>query len=277
MTKGPILAIATSIILTLLIFLFLDIRPPLVDTEETVPILSLAAPNDAFDKIFIDEYNQTLSPADQSVLQSYTDQLTDQNSLAAIDSIIAFYEEREQYNFSAWYHSPKAELMDTKDAWLVAGDRQYSVSQNDAYDAEFNHFLHNQAVISYANAVEKDSTDIDAKVKLATIYLEDETQTMQGITMLLDVVAQDSLHIDANLLLGKFGIVSAQFEKAVQRLENVVSLQPDNAEALFLLAEAYNGLGETNKAIDALKKCQSLVENEELKQEIQAYIEQLSL
>ncbi|MEZ4915663.1 MAG: hypothetical protein R2836_01615 [Chitinophagales bacterium] len=32
-------------------------------------------------------------------------------------------------------------------------------------------------------------------------------QPMQGITMLLDVVKQDSMNINANLALGKFGIV----------------------------------------------------------------------
>ena len=40
-------------------------------------------------------------------------------------------------------------------------------------------------------------------------------------------------------MLAKFGLVSGQLEKVNQRLENVLSLQPQNTEALLMRAEVH--------------------------------------
>jgi tetratricopeptide (TPR) repeat protein len=83
------------------------------------------------------------------------------------------------------------------------------------------------------------------------------------------------MHFNGNLALGKFGIISGQYDKAVNRLEKVLSLQPENAEALFLSGEAYSNLGLNEKAISCFSKCKEIVENEDLKKEIDAYLQQL--
>jgi cytochrome c-type biogenesis protein CcmH/NrfG len=193
-----------------------------------------------------------------------------------IDSIIAFYENNEQYNFSAWFHTKKAEILQTPESWRVAGKRQYSVSQNEAYEADFNMVLRQQGIQSYQKAVALDSTNLDTRVDLATCYLDDGATTMDGITLLLGVIEEDSLHINANILLGRFGIVSSQYNKAIKRLENVLSLQPENTEALFLMGEAYVGLDEIDKAIETFEKVKEIVENEEIKKEIDVYINEIS-
>ncbi|HQV01759.1 MAG TPA: tetratricopeptide repeat protein, partial [Bacteroidia bacterium] len=82
----------------------------------------------------------------------------------------------------------------------------------------------------------------------------------------------DSNNISANIILGKLAIQSGQFDKAIKRLELVLSLKPDNTEALYFLAEAYKGSGNKQKAISLFEQCKALVNNPEFTKEIDNYI-----
>lgn len=277
MSKGPIIAIALSFVLLISMYLFLDIRP---SNLEPAPA-SAEASLDLDPLGYILEFNAQLPELKNKKINSLLDELDANNidetlKVNLIDSIIEFYEKNEQYNFSAWFHSKKAEVLQTSESWKIAGKRQYSVSQNEAYEADFNKILRKEGIKSYRNAIELDSSDLDARVNLATCYLDDGKTTMDGITLLLGVIEEDSLHINANILLGRFGIVSSQYDKAIKRLENVLSLQPENTEALFLIGEAYVGLDEIEKAIEAFKKVREIVDNEDIKKEIDLYIKEIS-
>lgn len=269
--KKPLIAIVVTLLLAVGIYLFFDTRPPKKEIDELV----LVTPEYDGDSL-ISAFNETLDLEKQFYINDLLSKLNEENpSVEIVDSIIAFYEKNEQYNFSAWFHSAKAKILNTHEAWALAGTRQYSVGKNDAYETEFNEVLRFEAIKSYKTAIELDSTVLETRVQLASCYLDDAQQTMQGVTMLLDVVKEDSMQINANLLLGRFGIVSSQFDKAIRRLENVLSLQPENTEALFLLAESYIGLGEVDKAIKTLEKCLDLIENEQVKKDLNDYILEL--
>lgn len=276
MSKGPILAVAISILLLLLIYLFVDIRPstlkspPLVEdaTLDLDPVGYILAFNEQLSDSKANQINNWLSDLDSDIDPT--------SKIEIVDSIIKFYETNEQYNFSAWFHSEKAKLIQTPESWATAGKRQYSVSQNEAYEEDFNRILRKEGIKSYQKAIELDSSNLDTKVALATCFLYDGKTTMDGITLLLGVIEADSLHVNANILLGRFGIVSTQYDKAIKRLENVLSLQPENTEALFLIGEAYVGLGQVDKAVEAFKKVRQLIENEEIKREIDVYIEEIT-
>jgi tetratricopeptide (TPR) repeat protein len=136
-------------------------------------------------------------------------------------------------------------------------------------------FLIEKAVFAFEKAFNMDTTDIKVKMKLATSFIEQGTAPMQGISMLLDIVKRDPANADAHLLLGKFAMMSNQFEKAVQRLEKVLSLRPQSNDARFLLAVAHQNLGNKDKAIEFLEQCKTNETNPELKQEIEGYIKQL--
>jgi cytochrome c-type biogenesis protein CcmH/NrfG len=138
-------------------------------------------------------------------------------------------------------------------------------------DNTLHQYLADQAVLSYKELMALDSTT-DNRLKLATAYMDQGTAPMQGVGILLDVVSRDSNNADAQFLLGKFGMVSRQYDKAIGRLEKVVYLRPQNYDALFLLAEAYREKGDKEKAIQLLEKCSKMVDKPELKKEIEQYI-----
>ena len=121
-----------------------------------------------------------------------------------------------------------------------------------------------------------DSTKTENRIRLAGAYMEDGGQPMTGVLMLLDIVKKDSSNVDAQLMLGRFGLISGQIDKAIARFEKVLYLQPQNSEALFLLAEAYNDQGNKQKAIDLLERCKKTVKDPATKKDIEKAIETIN-
>lgn len=268
MHKGPIWAIIISIIAIVSIYFFTDIK-------ENRDIQATNKVTGSSNNETISQFLDSIDEDERNIALSLLQDASEQHDSVAVDALIVFFEEKQQYNFAAFYHSLKAEITPTASNWEVAGDRQISVSSNTAYDASFNASLYEEGLKSYQKAIDLDSSNLELQVKLGSAIVDRSPQPMQGITLLLGVIEQDSMHFNGNLALGKFGIISGQYDKAVNRLEKVLSLQPENAEALFLSGEAYSNLGLNKKAISCFSKCKEIVENEDLKKEIDAYLQQL--
>lgn len=158
--------------------------------------------------------------------------------------------------------------------YLQAGDYSATLLQT-APDELSANYLKNNILEAYKKASEVEPNNKEVKMRLAAAYIETSPKPMEGVAILLDIVREDSTNIDAQLLLGRFGIVSGQYDKAIVRLEKVLYLQPQNSEALLLLAEAYNNQGESKKALELLERCKKTVKSPELRKEIEGYIEQI--
>lgn len=133
----------------------------------------------------------------------------------------------------------------------------------------------NQTRIACLEKAEKLNPTDENKMQLASAYIEGSNNPMQGVTMLREMVAKDSTNIDAQLMLAKFGMVSGQFDKAIVRLEKILSLAPRNQDALLLLAQAYENSGETAKAIETLKTFRNTVTDAATQKQVDEYIEGL--
>jgi tetratricopeptide (TPR) repeat protein len=192
---------------------------------------------------------------------------------ANLQSLIDFYHKRGESVSEAYYTLQLGLLKKDAKTDLRAGEL-FSATAGISNDETLHQFLVDKAVESYKTALPLDSTTPN-RLKLATAYMDQGTAPMQGVGILLDVVSKDSNNADAQLLLGKFGIVSRQYDKAIVRLEKVVSLRPQNYDALFLLAEAYREKGDKDKAIQALERCARMVDKPELKKEIEQYIKNI--
>ena len=99
---------------------------------------------------------------------------------------------------------------------------------------------------------------------------------MEGIQKVLQVVEKDSTNLFAQMTLGHGSVISGQYDKAIDRFEKVVRLQPDNLEALIMLAEVYERKADKAAAINWYNKAVPLVKNPELRTELQNRMEELS-
>ncbi|MFN5620886.1 MAG: tetratricopeptide repeat protein [Flavobacteriales bacterium] len=77
---------------------------------------------------------------------------------------------------------------------------------------------------------QKESAIMDAdSLKLQqAIELVNGENPMAGITILRELVAEDSTNVDAHYYLGLFSVKSGQLDKAIARFERVLALRPDD-------------------------------------------------
>jgi tetratricopeptide (TPR) repeat protein len=98
---------------------------------------------------------------------------------------------------------------------------------------------------------------------------------MEGIQMLRNIAEKDPKNTQAQFYLGIFSLQTGQFEKAKERFETVLNIEPNSLEAHLYYSDALAQLGETESAIKELETASGLTDNEELKNQINKRIEQL--
>lgn len=201
--------------------------------------------------------------------------LTETEKSDLYSKLAAAYSDGEAPEVAAWYVSKKAAIANTSIAWERAGDN-FAALQQDPQTADIiKPTINTQIIDCYKKALELAPNNADLKVKLGEGYMEGSDDVMQGVKLMLDVVRADSNHYMANLMLGKYGIKSGQYEKAIARLEKVISLHSKKLDGYFLLVDAYAASGKNNEAAETLIKAKKLVTDKNLLKEIDVAINEL--
>lgn len=116
-----------------------------------------------------------------------------------------------------------------------------------------------------------------AKVGLGACYLFGEISStpMEGILKIREVVEKDSTNVYAQMMLARGSLLSGQYDKAITRLEAVNSMKPGELDALLLLAEVNERMGNKSKAISWYKESLRYAKQSELREAIEKRIETL--
>ncbi|MFK8101541.1 MAG: tetratricopeptide repeat protein [Saprospiraceae bacterium] len=157
------------------------------------------------------------------------------------------------------YAEEIATIENTEQAWSIAGTT-YSIAVQRTKVEKIREFCANRAIRAFENAISINPTNTTHQVNLALCYTEYplKENPMKGIQMLLELNKKDPKNISVLNTLARLGLQTGQYEKAAKRLEVVLSLDANNQKATCLLAQAYQGLGNTDKAAAFNNKCQLL-------------------
>lgn len=175
---------------------------------------------------------------------------------------------------AARYYAEAAAINNDIKLWEEAANR-FFMGFPTAADSLVKMYAVQEAIRCYEQLRKLDSSNMEYPVREAICYVDGQGQIMQGVTLLKAVEKKDPDNKDMNLILGRLSVVSGQYDKAVARLEHLVKIDPNNAEAYFHLAEAYRALGRKDDAIKALETCKSLVKDEDFRAQIDSYINQI--
>ena len=99
---------------------------------------------------------------------------------------------------------------------------------------------------------------------------------MEGIQKIRKVADEHPGNIYAQMTLGHASVTSGQFDKAIERFETVLQLQPDNLEAILSFADTYERKGDKLKAAEWYKKSLPLIQIPDLKVEVEKRIAELT-
>ena len=98
---------------------------------------------------------------------------------------------------------------------------------------------------------------------------------MEGILKVRQVIDRDSTNVFAQMVLGYGSLISEQYDKAIDRFDKVVRLQPGNMEAILMLAEVYERKADKANAIKWYSYALPFVKNVEIKNALETRIEEL--
>jgi len=272
MRRNQIIVISACLAVLIAIYFFGNTKKP-IDQSAAPMGQGHAQPQQAAaaETLDIEAYIAEIkSKAEPSVQQT----INGEEKSADYSALIESYKKMDKPLAVAYYVVKEAEKENTVKKYVGAGDFNATLIQT-APDDKAKRFLSGNILNCYKKAVDLDTTNTANRIRLAGAYLQDGTQPMSGVLMLLDVVKRDSNNIDAQLMLGRFGLISGQIDKAIARFEKVLYLQPQNSEALFSLAEAYNDKGNKQKAIELLERCKKTVKDPATKKDIEKAIESI--
>jgi len=230
--------------------------------EFTIKSLLQNVPNENLKSQIQSEYNEYLENGKTNILDtlyyiSYTNNFPE---LAAF-----FYEE-------------KALKLKSEDSWLLSGDAFFNAFRYTQHQ-EFKTILINKAIESYSQVLKRNDKNLNAKTGLGVCYVDGSSYLgeppMRGITLLLEVVKEDSTNLSALTNLGYFSIQSGQYEKAKQRFEQILKIEPKFAEAHLYLTDISLAMGDTINAVEHIEKYKSMIENPATKQQLDEYIKKL--
>lgn len=203
------------------------------------------------------------------------------NKIEANQALAAFWKDSaKSFEPYAFYISEGSKL-DNSEKTLTFAARIFLNNLRAEKDEVKLNWETTSAINLFERALKLNPDNDDLKIGLGSCYIYGKgrngnpQETMQGIQQLLSVVRKDSNNMQAQMMLGVGGLVSGQFDKSIERLNKVVTLQPQNAEAVAYLADAYAGKGDKANAVKWYNVSKRLLNNPHYTEEVDARIKTL--
>ena len=274
MKKQFILA-GTGILLVIAIFILGRTTTPKKNTPKkamaTMPVASFNIDE------FINTERKKLTPSQASYLKSLENKLAANNSadlLTIYNNLANFWKDSAHvFEPYAFWISKAAKLDNSEKNLTFAAQLFLNRLRGEHDDIKLN-WETKEAISLYEQALVINPENDDLRIGLGSCYVfgsgrnGNPTETMKGIQQLLSVVRKDSTNMKAQLVLGVGGYVSGQYDKAIDRLQKVVSAQPENIEAIAFLADAYAAKGDKESAIKWYNVSKRMINNPRYSQEV---------
>lgn len=281
MTKRIILAVAGIILLfSLLIF---------GKTESKKPDLPPAATNAAPEfnvQAAITAQKQKLSPSQLLYVTNIENNISrgdlKKQSENQFTNLANFWKDSVSSFVPYAYYLSEAAKLDNSEKNLTFAARLILENMRRETKTDVKVWEAQTAASLFEKALKLDPDNDDLKVGLGSCYvfgegmIGDAQQTMKGIQQLLQVVHKDSNNMQAQMVLGIGAVISNQNDKAIERLNKVVSFDPHNLEAISWLADAYAAKGDKQNAIKWYEQSKHLVNNPAYSKEVDERIKALN-
>ena len=175
------------------------------------------------------------------------------------------------------YYTAEAAKLENSQKNLTFAARFFLDGFQRQENAAMKRWMATQAKELFEKALQLDPANDSLKVGLGSTYLFGGIgdNPMQGISLIREVADRDPGNTYAQITLGIGAIMSNQFDKAIERLSKLVEREPDNLEAIILLAESYERKGDKANAIKWYEAGKSKLNHPEFLKNIDQKINQL--
>ena len=251
--------------------------------NELKPASSNSAENQTVtNKSIIDDAKTSLSAEFKISLLSIENQLSRSkntaDSLMYTRKLARFWADSANRLTPYLYYTYSAALLENSEKSLTFAAQQLidNLITPDAPPALLPWMAGNAKVL-LEKALEINPNNDSAIINLGACYLfgNISDNPMQGILKVKQVVDKNPQNVYGQFILALGGKKSGQYDKAIERLLIVVSLQPYNLEAMVHLAECYELANQKEDAIQWYTKVKDLVNVPDAKAAITKRIKEL--
>ena len=174
------------------------------------------------------------------------------------------------------YYTAEAARLENSEKSLTFAAHLLLDSLPDENDPRIKQWEAFQAKDLFERSLKLNPENDSSKVGLGEVYLYGGiAMPMQGITLIREVATREPNNIYAQMSLGRASLMSNQVDKAIEHFKKVVSLQPNNIEAIFRVAEIEEQLGNKKEAVEWYTKLLPLIERAEIRKDIETRIAEL--
>lgn len=203
------------------------------------------------------------------------EKLTKENSESSLNQLAQQWDGQQQPLLAAHYYEASANKSNVEKSWLNAAYRYFDAFRVSA-DSNMQHYSIDHAIACYEKVLKLNPGNLNAKTDLGICYAEGTNNPMQGISLLREVIAVDSLHENAQFNLGILSVKSGQYEKAIDRFNKVLQINPDRKEMYYMIGRAYMMSGDKEKALINFEKVKNESKDEALVTETKKIIDQIN-
>ena len=191
--------------------------------------------------------------------------------------LAAFWKDSVHLLLPYAYYSGEAAKLENSQKSLTFAAQFFLDGVRRQENADLQRWMAIQAKELFEKALQHDPGNDSLKIGLGSCYLLGNISEtpMQGILMIKEVADRNPNNVYAQFMLGMGGMISGQFDKVIDRMLKVVQQQPDNVEAMLILAEAYERTNDKANAAKWYKAGKKYIQNAEVVKEIEDRIKLL--
>ena len=159
-------------------------------------------------------------------------------------------------SISGVYAEEVAILTKDEASWSLAGTT-FSLCVQNSENQKVKDFCSRRAVQAFENAISIDPEKIEPRINLALCYVDnpEKDNPMKGILMLRDLNEKYPENIQVLTQLARLALRTNQTDKAIERLEKILELDPKNQSAICMIADVYKSAGKQKLYEEFVKKC----------------------
>jgi len=182
--------------------------------------------------------------------------LSDTAKVDAYKQLSSKWYELEQPAIAGYYAQQVAELESTEESWSIAGTT-YTICIQRTETPKIRDFCTGRAITAFESAISLNPDKISHQVNLALAYTYNPPpeNPMKGVLMLRELNQKAPDNVLVLNTLARLAIRTGQYERAIERLEHALSIEPNFTATACLLAQAYEGAGNSAKAQSFAQKC----------------------
>jgi tetratricopeptide (TPR) repeat protein len=168
------------------------------------------------------------------------------------------------------YYTAEAAKLENSEKSLTFAAQFFAGNMRRQQEPALKKWLALQAKELFEKALVINPDSDSLKIGLGSCYLFGNIadNPMQGISLIREVAARDTTNMYAQFMLGMGGLVSGQLDLAIQRLLKVANHEPNNAEAVLALADAFERKNDKANAILWYQKGKELIGDPDFIKEI---------